>query len=248
LPGPDRRRRRPAGDAHLPRGDLRAGGVRHPIRHRGRRHPAGQRHPLRPGRLRLDAGSAPRSPGRRRGGRRDAVAQLAQRTRPAHSVRGGEGQRPGPGRRPAQPGLLHRLPDRARRPGGRPRPPVRHGRILIMANGTLPIGASGAGPPPPDIVRCVYAELVVTDLARARWFWVDVLGFVVTESGPGALYLRGYDELTHHNLILTEGAEPAASRLAFRLRTPADLDRAVEFYDSLGCRTARVPAGTTPGI
>ena len=71
---------------------------------------------------------------------------------------------------------------------------------------------------------------MVTDLARARWFWVDVLGFVVTESGPGALYLRGYDELTHHNLILTEGAEPAAARLAYRVRTPADLDRAVDFY------------------
>src|SRR6185312_783571 len=55
-----------------------------------------------------------------------------------------------------------------------------------------------------------------TDLARARWFWVDVLGFVVTESGPGALYLRGYDELTHHNLILTEGTEPAAGPRACR--------------------------------
>ena len=111
-----------------------------------------------------------------------------------------------------------------------------------MAAGTLPSGASAAGPPPPDIVRSVYAELVVTDLARARWFWVDVLGFVVTESGPGALYLRGYDELTHHNLILTEGAEAAAGRLAFRVRTPADLDLAVDFYASLGCRAARLPA------
>ncbi|HEY7879611.1 MAG TPA: VOC family protein, partial [Streptosporangiaceae bacterium] len=108
--------------------------------------------------------------------------------------------------------------------------------------------ANGALPPPPDIVRCVYAELVVTDLARARWFWVDVLGFVVTESGPGALYLRGYDELTHHNLILTEGAEPAAARLAYRVRTPADLDLAVDFYARLGGRTARLPAGATPGI
>ena len=219
-----------------------------PFEDRGRRDPAGQRHPLRPGRLHLDAGSAPRPPGRRRRGRRDAVAELAQRARPAHPVRRGEGQRPRPRRRPAQPGLLYRLPHRARRPRGHQGSAVRHGRNVIMAAGTLPIGASGAGPPPPDIVRSVYAELVVTDLARARWFWVDVLGFVVTESGPGALYLRGYDELTHHNLILTEGAEPAAGRLAFRVRTPADLDLAVDFYTSLGCRTTRLPAGTTPGI
>jgi catechol 2,3-dioxygenase len=98
---------------------------------------------------------------------------------------------------------------------------------------------TGPLPPPPDIVRAAYAELVVTDLARARWFWVNVLGFVVTESGPGVLYLRGYDELTHHNLILAEGAEPAAGRLAFRVRAPADLDRAAEFYGRLGCRDDR---------
>src|SRR5260370_42380029 len=105
-----------------------------------------------------------------------------------------------------------------------------------------------AVPPPPDIVRAAYAELVVTDLARARWFWVELLRFVITEADPGALYLRGYDELTHHNLILTEGAEPAAGRLAFRVRTPADLDRAAAFYRGLGCRAVRVPAGATPGV
>ena len=103
-------------------------------------------------------------------------------------------------------------------------------------------------PPPPDIVRSAYAELTVTDLSRAHWFWVEVLGFVVTKADPGALYLRGYDELTHHNLILREGPQPANGLLAFRVRTPADLDRAVEFYRHLDCRTVRLPAGTTPGI
>jgi catechol 2,3-dioxygenase len=103
-------------------------------------------------------------------------------------------------------------------------------------------------PPPPDIVRAAYAELVVSDLARARRFWVELLGFVVTEAGQGVLYLRGYDELTHHNLILSEGPEPAARRLAFRVRTPADLDRAEDFYTGLGCRSERLPAGTTPGV
>ena len=33
------------------------------------------------------------------------------------------------------------------------------------------IMAAGALPTPPDIVRSAFAELVVTDLARARWFW-----------------------------------------------------------------------------
>jgi catechol 2,3-dioxygenase-like lactoylglutathione lyase family enzyme len=67
--------------------------------------------------------------------------------------------------------------------------------------------ATGALPPPPDIVRCVYAELVVTDLARARWFWVDVLGFVVTESGPGVLA-----DLLQQRYDLRRGAEVARCR------------------------------------
>src|SRR6516225_9921984 len=107
---------------------------------------------------------------------------------------------------------------------------------------------AAAVPPPPDIVRAAYAELVVTDLERARWFWADLLGFVVTDADADVLYLRGYDELTHHNLILSRGGEPAAGRLAFRVRAPADLDRAADFYHALGCRAEHVPAGTTPGI
>jgi catechol 2,3-dioxygenase len=103
-------------------------------------------------------------------------------------------------------------------------------------------------PQPPDIVRSASAELIVTDLQRAHWFWVEILGFVVTEATPDALFLRGYDELTHHNLILRAGPEPANGRLSFRVRRPADLHRAVEFYRHLDCRTVWMPKGTTPGI
>lgn len=101
---------------------------------------------------------------------------------------------------------------------------------------------------PPDIVRAAYGELIVSDLERARWFWVDMLGFVVTAAEPGALYLRGYDELTHHNLILTEGPTASAGRIAYRVRSNDDLGRAERFYAGRGCRTRRVPAGATRGV
>jgi len=103
-------------------------------------------------------------------------------------------------------------------------------------------------PPPPDVVRAAYAELVVTDLAEARRFYVDLLGLVVSAESATALYLRGYDELIHHNLILRAGPEPAAARLAYRVRTAADLDLAEAFFAALGSRTSRVPAGVTPGV
>jgi len=100
----------------------------------------------------------------------------------------------------------------------------------------------------PDIVRSAYAELIVTDLKRSRWFWVDVLGFVVTAEDAGALYLRGYDEFVHHCLILREGPRPAATRIAFRVRSPEDLEKAERFFSERHCPFERVPAGRTPGI
>lgn len=101
---------------------------------------------------------------------------------------------------------------------------------------------------PPDIVRSAYCELQVTDLERARWFWVDVIGMAVTAADEGRLYLRGYEELTHHNLVLCEGTVPACSRLAFRVRTPGDVDQAERYFGELGCRSERLPAGTTAGV
>ena len=103
-------------------------------------------------------------------------------------------------------------------------------------------------PPVPDIVRSAYATLIVTSLEDARRFWVDLLGFVVTDSDAEALYLRGYDELTHHNLILKSGPTAAAGPLGFRVRSDADLAKAEAYYAALGGRTERLPAGTVRGL
>ena len=73
---------------------------------------------------------------------------------------------------------------------------------------------------PPDIVRAAYATLTVTSLGEARRFWVDLLGFVVTYEDSSSLYLRGYDELTHHNLVLRTGPDAALRTLAFRRALP----------------------------
>ncbi len=59
--------------------------------------------------------------------------------------------------------------------------------------------------PPFDIVRFAHLELVVTDLAAAREFYVDLLGLVVSEETEDALYLRGYEERLHHSLVLRRG-------------------------------------------
>jgi 3,4-dihydroxyphenylacetate 2,3-dioxygenase len=101
---------------------------------------------------------------------------------------------------------------------------------------------------PPDIVRSAYVDLVVTDLERARAWWVDLIGFHVQAEERGALYLRGYEEFVHHSVVLREGPKPACARMGFRVRTPDDVDRAEKFYADRGCPTERVGAGATVGL
>ena len=102
--------------------------------------------------------------------------------------------------------------------------------------------------PPPDILRCAYMELVVTDLAASRNFYVDVLGLVVTEEDDDAVYLRSLEEFIHHNLVLRKGPVAAVAAFSYRVRSPEELDRAVAFYTELGCRVERRAEGFTKGI
>lgn len=101
---------------------------------------------------------------------------------------------------------------------------------------------------PPDILRCAYMELVVTDLAASRQFYVDILGLYVTAEDDEAIYLRSTEEFIHHNLVLRKGPIAAVAAFSYRVRTPEDLDRAVEFYTELGCDVRRKEDGFVKGI
>ncbi|MFI7481218.1 3,4-dihydroxyphenylacetate 2,3-dioxygenase [Kocuria sp. M1R5S2] len=102
--------------------------------------------------------------------------------------------------------------------------------------------------PPPDIVRCAYMELVVTDLQRSREFYVDLLGLAVTEEDGTTIYLRSLEEFIHHNLVLRQGPVAAAAAFSYRVRTPEDVDRAEAYYRELGCRTERRKEGFVKGV
>jgi len=102
--------------------------------------------------------------------------------------------------------------------------------------------------PAPDILRCAYMELIVTDLAASREFYVDVLGLYVTMEDDTAIYLRSTEEFIHHNLILRKGPVAAVAAFSYRVRSPEDLDLAVAFYEELGCEVRRNPDGFVEGI
>ncbi|GAA4617034.1 3,4-dihydroxyphenylacetate 2,3-dioxygenase [Saccharopolyspora hordei] len=101
---------------------------------------------------------------------------------------------------------------------------------------------------PPDIVRCAYLDLVVTDLAASREFYVDTLGLVVTEEDDETIHLRTFEEFIHHNLVLRKGPVAAAAAFAYRVRTPEDVDRAEQWFAARGCRTERRANGFTKGV
>ncbi|WP_291051840.1 3,4-dihydroxyphenylacetate 2,3-dioxygenase [Herbiconiux sp.] len=101
---------------------------------------------------------------------------------------------------------------------------------------------------PPDILRCAYMEIVVTDLAKSREFYVDILGLVVTEEDENAIYLRSFEEFIHHNLVLRQGPIAAVAAFSYRVRTPEDVDLAEAYYKELGCRTERRSDGFVNGI
>ncbi len=94
--------------------------------------------------------------------------------------------------------------------------------------------------PPFDIVRIAHVELVVTDLGAAREFYVDMLGLVPTAEAPDAIYLRGYEERLHHSIVLRVGPQPLVDHVAYRVRSPSDLDAIAAFYEELGCVVSRV--------
>ncbi|MDQ1173009.1 catechol 2,3-dioxygenase [Microbacterium testaceum] len=102
--------------------------------------------------------------------------------------------------------------------------------------------------PAPDILRCAYMELVVTDLAASRIFYVDILGLHITEENDEAIYLRSTEEFIHHNLVLRQGPVAAVAAFSYRVRSAEDLDKAVAFYEELGCEVRREPNGFTKGI
>ena len=82
-----------------------------------------------------------------------------------------------------------------------------------------------AGHPPFNILRPAHVEFRVTDLARARAFYVELLGFVETAGDRDRLYLRGYEARDHHSLVLRRAASPGAGHMTYRVASEDDLVR-----------------------
>ena len=98
-----------------------------------------------------------------------------------------------------------------------------------------------------DIVKAGHIEFLVTDLSEAKKFYVDTLGFVVTESDKSHVYLRGLEDRHHHCLTLTKSGAPGVGHFAFRVANEAGLKAIERLVKSKGGFAKWVEAGEEKG-
>jgi catechol 2,3-dioxygenase len=80
--------------------------------------------------------------------------------------------------------------------------------------------------PGPQIAYLGGINLGTTNLNRSLWFFRDILGMEVVDEAGGEAYLRCYQELTHHSLVLRQQDESIVNSYSLRVRRPQD----VEFF------------------
>ncbi len=95
-----------------------------------------------------------------------------------------------------------------------------------------------------NITRVGHAEIRVTDLERARAFYVEALGLLEVDRVGDRLYLGGMEERDKYSLVLRQADRGGIGHLAFRVAQPADLDRLAELYQAHDLPTRWVEANS----
>ncbi len=98
-----------------------------------------------------------------------------------------------------------------------------------------------------SITRAAHLEFRVTDLERAKAFYVDMLGFVETARDKQRLYLGGYEERDLYSLVLRKAESPGVGHIAFRVADPDDLKAIAKLYEQHGCAVKWINEGVEQG-
>jgi catechol 2,3-dioxygenase len=95
-----------------------------------------------------------------------------------------------------------------------------------------------------NITRAAHAEIRVTDLGRARAFYVDALGYVEIDAEPDRLYLGGLEERDKYSLVLRLAETPGVGHLAMRVASPDDLKEIERLHQAHSLPTRWIEAGS----
>ena len=78
--------------------------------------------------------------------------------------------------------------------------------------------------PGPRIAQAGSIDLGTPDLEKSLGFFRDLLGMEVVAQSDGVAYLRGYQELVHHSLVLTQQEVAQVNSYSFRVQRPQDVE------------------------
>ncbi|MBC7143932.1 MAG: VOC family protein [Thioclava marina] len=101
--------------------------------------------------------------------------------------------------------------------------------------------------PGPRIAQCGAINLGTPDLEKSLFFFRDTLGMEEVERRGNEVYLRCYQELGHHSLVLTQQDQATVNSYSFRVQRPQDVEL---FYNELKhqeIEVLEIPAGTVAG-
>lgn len=91
-----------------------------------------------------------------------------------------------------------------------------------------------------NLTRASHVSITVTDLAKSRDFYRDVIGLVITEETSDAIYLRGLEEAAHHSLVLEQAGVAKAQHIGLRVRSDADIVAAEKHFKASNIEFQRV--------
>jgi catechol 2,3-dioxygenase len=98
-----------------------------------------------------------------------------------------------------------------------------------------------------EVVKAGHIEFLVTDLEEAKRFYVETLGFVVTEADKSHVYLRGLEDRVHHSFVLTRSDSPGVGHFAFRVASEDGLKSIEELAKANGGKAKWVEGGAERG-
>jgi catechol 2,3-dioxygenase len=93
------------------------------------------------------------------------------------------------------------------------------------------------------ILRLSHAEVRVPDLELSIAYYTEVVGLIETDRTDNQSFLKGWDELQHHSLILTSASSYGLNSLAFKIVDPTELERLAQRVEAEGIAVTRHAPG-----
>lgn len=90
---------------------------------------------------------------------------------------------------------------------------------------------------PFNIQRCSHVHCTVKDLDASYRFYVDIMGFIVSERTDDTLYLRCLEERNHHSYVLQQSDKSEVVALGFKVAYDKDLDLLEKHFQDLNLPT-----------